>query len=214
MARRGLGWLVGLILLCACASGSDEHVLIATLTNNSLGPIDLVLVSFPKSLDDRVYSYPWTIKPNKPGRGEQQTLTVPLKNGMIDQATISAFRDGRTMTAPLVVSWTVEAIARQTWDLTPSRERRNGTACTKSDACGSGLCIDGTCCDTVCDGICAKCEPLSGECRRVVTGPDPGTCEAPKTCGSAGCVTPGASPPGCTNDFQCNSRVCIGGRCL
>jgi hypothetical protein len=42
----------------------------------------------------------------------------------------------------------------------------DGSACTSTDQCGSGFCVDGVCCDTACTDQCASCNlaPSAGTC--------------------------------------------------
>lgn len=62
-----------------------------------------------------------------------------------------------------------------------------GTTCDEAAACDSGFCVDGVCCRTACDGICAVCDGL-GECVGHPPGMDPdeeclgATCDGSKAC--------------------------------
>ena len=38
-----------------------------------------------------------------------------------------------------------------------------GDPCSSPDTCASGFCVDGVCCETACDGVCERCDPL-GTC--------------------------------------------------
>jgi hypothetical protein len=60
----------------------------------------------------------------------------------------------------------------------------NGAACTRDEACSSGQCVDGVCCNAACDGQCEACDVVGrvGECVPVIGSPrgdraacDPGT---------------------------------------
>ncbi len=62
-----------------------------------------------------------------------------------------------------------------------------GTECTEANACDSGFCVDGVCCRTACDGICATCD-VAGECVGHPADTDPegecqgATCDGAKAC--------------------------------
>lgn len=61
-------------------------------------------------------------------------------------------------------------------------------ACDDNAGCIGAPCVDGFCCDTLCDGVCEACN-LSGNegtCTAITNLADPETCEAPRTCDSAG----------------------------
>lgn len=67
-----------------------------------------------------------------------------------------------------------------------------GTACKSSSECVTGVCSDGYCCDTACDGVCQACNlpGALGTCTSVVAGGSPshGSCAATAaaTCGHDG----------------------------
>jgi len=73
-------------------------------------------------------------------------------------------------------------------------KRSNGVACTRSDECGSGYCVDGVCCGSPCNGLCEACTQArtgqaDGTCQAVRNGEDPdGECneESAATCGKDG----------------------------
>lgn len=50
-----------------------------------------------------------------------------------------------------------------------------GRACTVGTSCRSGLCVDGVCCDSKCDGICERCNlpGRAGQCAPIDDGQDP-----------------------------------------
>jgi hypothetical protein len=108
-------------------------------------------------------------------------------------------------------------------------QKKNGVACTGTEQCGSGFCVDTVCCDTECKGKCTGCNiktptDLSGTCSPAPMGQDPhGECLAQdaSTCGRAGGCGPGGAcllhPMGtvcgaqsCTNSLQTNASTCNG----
>ena len=71
---------------------------------------------------------------------------------------------------------------------------KNGTACSSATTCASGLCVDGVCCESACDGTCVSCNQVNhaGKCLPYAAGSDPqnecglggGACRS--TCNGAG----------------------------
>ena len=71
---------------------------------------------------------------------------------------------------------------------------KNGTTCSGASDCASGFCVDGVCCDSLCDGVCQSCNQATraGQCSAYVAGSDPqgecglggGVCRS--TCNGAG----------------------------
>lgn len=69
-----------------------------------------------------------------------------------------------------------------------------GEACESPNDCESGLCTDGVCCESRCDGICQACSAeltgaADGKCTDVLRDTDPDDdCEeeAPESCGNTG----------------------------
>lgn len=85
--------------------------------------------------------------------------------------------------------------------------------CTDDSACASGLCVDGYCCESECQGSCQSCAvPGSeGKCTPVPTGKDPrGDCAGSSTdclgsCdGSGACAFPDATK-------SCGATTCAAG---
>ena len=77
-------------------------------------------------------------------------------------------------------------------DLTGVIPKHKGDACTPSDVCDTGHCVDGVCCDSACNGACTACTVtgLVGTCSAIPPGGSPvhGMCatQAPSTCGLNG----------------------------
>jgi hypothetical protein len=111
-----------------------------------------------------------------------------------------------------------------------------GYPCATAAQCANGLCIDGFCCDDLCDltdpaSLCKACNVpgFEGHCVDVLAGTDPrGQCpmEDPMMCGRNGlCDGNGqcalypagfpCAPPSCSNDAVTYTRACDGlGTCL
>lgn len=74
-------------------------------------------------------------------------------------------------------------------------QQANGSACTREEACASGLCVDGTCCESKCDGQCQACD-VPGQAGR--------------------CIAIKGKPHGARSDCEkdasdaCKSKVCDG----
>lgn len=98
----------------------------------------------------------------------------------------------------------------------------NGVMCTQATGCLSGYCVDGFCCNNVCDQLCKACSGAltggtTGICSNISNGTDPanecpnGSCSGNGTCtGGAGIKVLGAS---CTNAGECQSGFCADGIC-
>jgi MYXO-CTERM domain-containing protein len=71
----------------------------------------------------------------------------------------------------------------------------SGATCTDGVECQSGMCIDGVCCGTPCDGTCVSCTlpGHEGECSPIAAGTDPyEECNGRRVCdGAERCVLPG-----------------------
>jgi MYXO-CTERM domain-containing protein len=117
--------------------------------------------------------------------------------------------------------------------------KANGAPCDAADACQSGHCVDGVCCDAACEGLCRACSAgakgggQDGVCGPIAAGkPSPGDCnqEAPETCGRTGacdgqgaCALHGADTP-CGAGDLCEQQAtgsaavfsfrCSGGACV
>ena len=89
--------------------------------------------------------------------------------------------------------------------------RANGVLCASNPDCISGYCVEGICCDTICDGICYSCTAAEkgsgsdGTCGYISTGTQCAFCKA---CSSGSCtlVAAGTSGYGCTGThYRCNA---------
>jgi hypothetical protein len=110
-------------------------------------------------------------------------------------------------------------------------KKTNGAPCGCNDECRSGVCAQGVCCSTACDGVCKACNLPSGPgvCGFVAAGQLPavaGQCkaEAPATCGLDGrCDGAGACrkfPDGsvceagsCQGSAVIGAKICTAGAC-
>ena len=93
---------------------------------------------------------------------------------------------------------------------TCTAESPDGSQCGLDDACSTGFCTDGACCDARCLGPCVSC----------VAGAQPGVCTALPVgtadvlCGTFRCGANGACATGCAADADCASgSACVGGSC-
>jgi hypothetical protein len=82
------------------------------------------------------------------------------------------------------------------------------------DQCSSGLCVDGTCCNATCDGICQHCNNPDGNCSdlpKYAKDYEP-VCGFDKVCdGFGSCLLrPGEV---CASAVQCASFRCENNRC-
>ena len=81
-----------------------------------------------------------------------------------------------------------------------------GQACGRDAQCASGLCRDGVCCETECDGQCRSCAMVEpGRCRFVGQGADPDDdCGGCASCDGGGACVPHAA--GTDPDDDCELR--------
>ena len=88
--------------------------------------------------------------------------------------------------------------------------KKNGQACTGGEACASGHCKDGKCCDTECTAVCHTC--ATGACTVQESGEDYPECAGASTCAAGGVCKP---KPGqaCTDGSACASGFCKDGVC-
>ena len=100
----------------------------------------------------------------------------------------------------------------------------SGAPCSDGSMCASAICVDGVCCDTLCDGLCERCDGVAavpaGTCGLIPSGLDPQT-ECPEVgqcdtvCDGAGGCSVLQCPDGepCTEDLSCVSGQCVDGFC-
>ncbi|MCG5051578.1 MAG: hypothetical protein KA712_01335 [Myxococcales bacterium] len=85
-----------------------------------------------------------------------------------------------------------------------------GAACRQNEACASGHCVEGGCCDQACSGLCRTCE--GGRCALIVNDVDPGACEGNFRCSAEGqCLR--AQGQVCRVHNDCADGLCLKGRC-
>ena len=94
-----------------------------------------------------------------------------------------------------------------------------GQQCEDNEACGSGHCVEGLCCDALCDGDCMACTnaetgELTGSCAPVTLGQDPGDiCAGPLACDGTGSCFNKAEGESCQENYECISGECDEGYC-
>lgn len=106
----------------------------------------------------------------------------------------------------------------------------NGTSCgTDGKQCMSGLCVDGVCCNSKCDGQCQSCS--TGTCSNVNTARTTQACTGGQTCSNGTCSCPSDKPTMCGTscvstgtDEHCNGpngcngcangTHCLSGNCV
>ena len=98
-----------------------------------------------------------------------------------------------------------------------------GDTCGEDDACLSGHCADGVCCDAACDGTCVSCLAAhtggtTGSCDPVMANTDPKDqcfATAQETCGASGAGCNGSfDSPGCKlwpSGTACSASTCNAG---
>jgi len=90
----------------------------------------------------------------------------------------------------------------------------NGEACAQNAECATGNCVDGVCCNTICDAPCRSCnvDGSKGTCGFVPDGERDGAlCKEPSACLGGTCK----KGPGeiCAIGAQCFSGYCVDGVC-
>lgn len=96
-------------------------------------------------------------------------------------------------------------------DLLPPK-KNNAETCASGDECATGFCIDGRCCNSLCDGQCEACDvgSLEGVCAPVIGAPHGGRTACAGTAECAGACT-GTVRTACTfpqPTTQCRAQSC------
>jgi hypothetical protein len=102
-----------------------------------------------------------------------------------------------------------------------ANKKPNGAACTAATDCGSGFCVDSTCCNGACLGTCQACN-VPGQLGACVNVP-PGNqdtnattaCGGSQYCDASGTCQSGKKPNGavCAAAADCGSNFCVDGVC-
>ena len=99
----------------------------------------------------------------------------------------------------------------------------NGVECTANAQCLSNFCVDGYCCNNLCNGLCQACSfakkgsGYNGNCGSIAATKDPdnecnpGECTGSGTCNQP--QTPQANGSACASATQCLSGLCTDGVC-
>lgn len=96
----------------------------------------------------------------------------------------------------------------------------NGVACVNNADCLSNDCVDGVCCNEVCDGPCRACSAAKkgggtdGTCDFIAVDTDPDNECAMGHCDGTGvCSVLAANGTSCNVDSECQSNACASGVC-
>jgi hypothetical protein len=94
-------------------------------------------------------------------------------------------------------------------------KRPSGMSCAAGGDCLTGLCAQGVCCATVCDGVCESCALAGslGTCTDVPTGQDPlGQCsdQGANSCGTDGFCDGAGGCRRYASGTQCGTASCTG----
>jgi len=93
----------------------------------------------------------------------------------------------------------------------------NGESCSGASECTSDFCVDGVCCESLCDGACESCDAsatgvVGGSCSPIIAGTDPDDECANGSCdGAGGCLA--INGTSCGSGAECASGQCIEGIC-
>ena len=88
--------------------------------------------------------------------------------------------------------------------------KKNGQSCMGGSECASGICKDGKCCNTECDGACLGC--ATGSCMAIKNAEDEPECTNEKICNESGSCRK-KDGQSCTGDEECASIHCKDGKC-
>jgi len=86
----------------------------------------------------------------------------------------------------------------------------NGSSCTLANQCASGYCVDGRCCNSLCNGLCQECNILfqEGTCSYTNSGYDLANECAAGTCRTGYCAGGSATCGWPSDDGNCGSISC------
>ena len=97
--------------------------------------------------------------------------------------------------------------------------KEDGESCLENYQCDSGFCVDGVCCESVCDGLCSGCiqahtGQADGTCAFVISGLDPNeNCSDNLACDGSGACWDRAVGENCSEAYECVSGFCVDGVC-
>lgn len=93
--------------------------------------------------------------------------------------------------------------------------REVGDPCEEAIQCSNNRCVDGVCCATDCDALCAACSEAlngvaNGNCSPVAANTDPDDdCAGATACNAAGVCWSTILGQGCGADYECGSGHCV-----
>jgi hypothetical protein len=102
-----------------------------------------------------------------------------------------------------------------------SNKKANGLACSTGTDCGSGFCVDSTCCNSACTGQCQSCGVAGslGSCVNLPAGMQDTNsstmCAGSQYCDGKGACQSGLKANGatCAAGTECGSMNCVDGVC-
>ncbi|MFP6686859.1 MAG: MYXO-CTERM sorting domain-containing protein, partial [Polyangiaceae bacterium] len=112
----------------------------------------------------------------------------------------------RNLSGPPFMSW--RAVSQE---ITTGMLDGDEAGCGNDSECASHRCVDGFCCDRVCDGECESCALTPGTCSPVTDAADD-TCFGVESCDAHGSCKDAAGEA-CTEDDTCASAFCRDGVC-
>jgi hypothetical protein len=108
----------------------------------------------------------------------------------------------------LFVHGSVGGASRSAWQLIV-----RGQACSSSEGCGAGACVDGVCCVEQRCGTCETCNGDDpGRCTQVRNAEDADSCAGANACSLEGTCKPNVGAK-CTEGATCASGHCVDGVC-
>jgi hypothetical protein len=136
------------------------------------------------------------------------TILATLKGAPVGSGVGSTTASGSCEKLSVAIAATTAAPPDGGVDMSPMANKHQGDACSATDVCDTGHCIDGYCCNDVCAGQCQACDVdgSPGICTTTSDAVPHGSrpaCAGSGTCGGA-CT--GASATACT--FPATSVIC------